>query len=148
MENKDGCVSERITRKLNVSTPSPSLVDAYLAEIAKGYGVAWSPPKGGDDGSNGGVRDPSDTSEKNSAPNASSNTLDSPKPPDAATISAEARSAGVRTPRLPEVPVEDEAPNDEKAPTTKSSDADPPENEAQEDEFTVLAKRFEALKKR
>ena len=27
-----------------LSTPSPELVDAYLFEIAKGYGVSWSPP--------------------------------------------------------------------------------------------------------
>ena len=32
-------------RKLDVATPAPVLVDAYLAEIAKGYGVDWSPPK-------------------------------------------------------------------------------------------------------
>ncbi|KAI9057029.1 DUF292-domain-containing protein [Trametes sanguinea] len=146
MENRDGCVSERVTRKLDVSTPSPSLVDAYLAEIAKGYGVAWSPPnvhKGDDGTSNGGVK----TSEK--APAAeSSAVLDSPKPPDAATISAEARSAGVRTPRLPEVPVEDEAPRNEKAAGVKSAPADPPAKDEQEDEFTALAKRFEALKKK
>lgn len=66
MENRDGCVSERVrpicliipsshgfhlltcgikvSRKLSVATPSPELVDAYLAEIAKAYGVPWSPP--------------------------------------------------------------------------------------------------------
>ena len=31
-------------KKLALSTPSPELVDAYLFEIAKGYGVNWSPP--------------------------------------------------------------------------------------------------------
>lgn len=63
MENRDGCVSERVrpicliylglhlltcgikvARKLSVATPSPELVNAYLAEIAKAYGVPWSPP--------------------------------------------------------------------------------------------------------
>ncbi|KAF8600869.1 DUF292-domain-containing protein [Ceratobasidium sp. AG-I] len=44
MENKDKCVSERVTRKLEVATPSAALVDAYLGEIAKGYGIDWSPP--------------------------------------------------------------------------------------------------------
>lgn len=34
----------QVAKKLNVPTPPPSLVDAYLAEIAKGYGVKWSPP--------------------------------------------------------------------------------------------------------
>ena len=41
-------------KKLVLSTPSSELVDAYLFEIAKGYGVNWSPPTplvkaGGDD---------------------------------------------------------------------------------------------------
>ncbi|KAI8981175.1 regulator of Vps4 activity in the MVB pathway-domain-containing protein [Trametes punicea] len=155
MENKDGCVSERITRKLDISTPSSALVDAYLTEIAKGYGVAWSPPsvqRGDDGGPDGGVKTSSNASEK--SPAADDNepaALDSPKPLDAATISAEARSAGVRTPKLPEVPVEEEVPRDEKASGTKSASADPEAKEAkaaQEDDFTALTKRFEALKKR
>lgn len=42
-------------KKLVLSTPSSELVDAYLLEIAKGYGVNWSPPtplakQGGSDG--------------------------------------------------------------------------------------------------
>lgn len=64
MENRDNCVSERVSpfvaikplhrssqfvprkvmKKLVLSTPSSELVDAYLFEIAKGYGVNWSPP--------------------------------------------------------------------------------------------------------
>lgn len=31
--------------KLSLNTPSTELVDAYLYEIAKGYGITWSPPK-------------------------------------------------------------------------------------------------------
>lgn len=34
----------KVMKKLVLSTPSPELVDAYLFEIAKGYGVGWSPP--------------------------------------------------------------------------------------------------------
>lgn len=33
-----------MTRKLEIATPSAALVDAYLGEIAKGYGIDWSPP--------------------------------------------------------------------------------------------------------
>ncbi|CAE6367482.1 unnamed protein product [Rhizoctonia solani] len=44
MDNKDNCVSERVIRKLQIATPSSALVDAYLGEIAKGYGIDWSPP--------------------------------------------------------------------------------------------------------
>lgn len=36
-------VSYQVTKKLNVATPPPQLVDAYLKEIAKGYGIDWSP---------------------------------------------------------------------------------------------------------
>lgn len=42
-----------------MSTPPPALVDAYLSEIAKGYGVPWSPPKPddvNDDNAEGGVK--------------------------------------------------------------------------------------------
>lgn len=35
----------QVTRKLDIATPPPALVDAYLVEIAKGYGVDWSPSK-------------------------------------------------------------------------------------------------------
>ncbi|KAI0639894.1 DUF292-domain-containing protein [Trametes polyzona] len=150
MDNKDGCVSERVTRKLDISTPSAALVDAYLSEIAKGYGVAWSPPtppstSGGDDGGpDGGVKERPEEPEKAEA----SAAPDSPKPLDAAAISAEARSAGIRTPKLPELPVEEKAPRVEKGAGLTSPPADPPAKEPQEDEFTALAKRFEALKKR
>ncbi|KAI0652355.1 DUF292-domain-containing protein [Trametes meyenii] len=154
MDNTGGIVSERITRKLDVSTPSPELVDAYLGEIAKGYGVAWSPPQpasadehNDDGGPDGGVKAPSAETEK-ATPPASPAAADAPKPLDAAAISAEARSAGVRTPRLPEVPTEDAAPRGEKPAGAKGAVADRPAKEVQEDEFTTLAKRFEALKKR
>lgn len=80
------------------------------------------------------------------------------KPLDAAAISAEARSAGVRTPKLPEVPPVDgkattAAGKDEKEkgapPPAPSSAAQPPKKKGgEEDEFEALAKRFEALKKR
>lgn len=33
----------QVARKLVVFTPEPALVDAYLTEIAKGYGVKWAP---------------------------------------------------------------------------------------------------------
>lgn len=34
-------VSERVLKKLKVETPTKSLVDAYLGEIARTYGIAW-----------------------------------------------------------------------------------------------------------
>ncbi|KAF9486356.1 DUF292-domain-containing protein, partial [Pholiota conissans] len=44
MENRDGCVSKRVVSKLSNDTPAPALVDAYLKEIAKAYGVPFLLP--------------------------------------------------------------------------------------------------------
>ncbi|KAG6380779.1 DUF292-domain-containing protein [Boletus reticuloceps] len=42
MENRGDCVSDRVLKKLLVETPSAQLVDGYLTEISKAYGVKWS----------------------------------------------------------------------------------------------------------
>ncbi|THG96947.1 hypothetical protein EW026_g4975 [Hermanssonia centrifuga] len=136
MENKDGCVTERVTKKISTDTPSSQLVDAYLGEIAKGYGINWTPalPSHDDDnsGNDDGVKDP-----------ASASALDSPLL-DAAKISAEARSNGARTPKLPEVPPTDD-PDARNKGISKDVEVEaaPPE-----DDFEALARRFAALKKR
>lgn len=44
MENSDGKVAERVVKKLRVEPPEPELVNLYLREIARAYGVKW--PKG------------------------------------------------------------------------------------------------------
>lgn len=44
IENSDGAVSEKVVKKLSVTPPKPELVQGYLEEIAKAYGVDW--PKG------------------------------------------------------------------------------------------------------
>lgn len=41
MENSDGKVSDKVVKKLSVSPPKPELVQGYLEEIAKAYGVNW-----------------------------------------------------------------------------------------------------------
>ncbi|KAH8921744.1 DUF292-domain-containing protein [Atractiella rhizophila] len=43
MENQDNCVPNRVTSKLTTETPSSTLVDAYMYEIAKAYGVNFKP---------------------------------------------------------------------------------------------------------
>ena len=65
--------------------------------------------------------------------------------PDAASISAEARKAGVRTPKLPELPPteDEEQKGNKKEPAKPSAKQTPPQ-----DEFEALAARFAALKKR
>jgi len=45
MENVDDRVSARVLSKVTNETPSPALVDAYLAEIARGYNLDWTPPE-------------------------------------------------------------------------------------------------------
>lgn len=44
VENSDGKVAERVLKKLRVEAPDPELVNLYLREIARSYGVDW--PKG------------------------------------------------------------------------------------------------------
>lgn len=38
----------QVVRKLVSAAPSTDLVDAYIGEIAKAYGVEWSPPEKAD----------------------------------------------------------------------------------------------------
>lgn len=42
-ENEGSIVPERVAKKLSVEPPSQKLVQAYLEEIAKTYGVDWPP---------------------------------------------------------------------------------------------------------
>lgn len=44
MDNKDGCVPERVMSKLIVETPDAKLVDLYILEICKAYDVPFSSP--------------------------------------------------------------------------------------------------------
>lgn len=41
MENPEGAVSEKVLKKLAVTPPSQDLVNGYLEEIARTYGVDW-----------------------------------------------------------------------------------------------------------
>ncbi|KAI9674830.1 MAG: hypothetical protein M1822_009026 [Bathelium mastoideum] len=50
-EDRDAKVAERVRRRLDTAPPARELVDAYLAEIAKTYGVEWPEKKNdGEDG--------------------------------------------------------------------------------------------------
>ena len=55
-------ICAQVVRKLDIAMPSSELVNAYLAEIAKAYGVAWTSPNTPssddniDDGSDGDVK--------------------------------------------------------------------------------------------
>ncbi|KAF5392465.1 hypothetical protein D9757_002242 [Collybiopsis confluens] len=128
MENRDACVSDRVVGKLNAATPSSELVDAYLTEITKAYGVAWTPKDGGD-GPEGNVKEAAAKS-------------DIPLP----DFKAEAASTSL-TPKLPDIPPTEGT--NEKADSTKEgikSSVNKPASP--EDDFDLLTKRFAALKKR
>ncbi|TCD65472.1 hypothetical protein EIP91_002590 [Steccherinum ochraceum] len=179
MDNKDECVPTRVVTKLKVETPSKELVDAYLREIAKGYGVPWADPASskdddGDGGDDGGVKskyaaDPFSYSltlilripKKNVPPLPGSSNSRDGKALRRSTrglcdhlISAEARSAGVRTPKLPEVPPSKSddasskaAKEEEKTAPVQPAPAPAPAPGTVND-FDALAARFAALKKR
>ncbi|EIW87091.1 DUF292-domain-containing protein [Coniophora puteana RWD-64-598 SS2] len=143
IENQNGCVSERVTRKLIIETPSTELVDAYLGEIAKAYAVNWRASSGGgSSGEDGGVKEAkgdttAESQSKSPEPDKDAKDGDEPAP-------------RTRTPKLPDLPpTEDEAEGGKPNASGSSSVAkkpDPPPYE--EDDFAALARRFEALKKR
>ena len=41
MDDRDGKVSERVKKKLSVTVPERALVEGYLKEVARSYGVDW-----------------------------------------------------------------------------------------------------------
>lgn len=145
MENRDGCVSERVIRKLDVATPSLELVDAYLHEIAKGYSVDWSPRnnQSDDDSTEGGVKGSvTDAEAKPIAANPEAGSPEETKPDstvkgdDTPPIEADKRRSKDDLPKPPPYTAD-------KGVKASSSTPEPPE-----DDFDALYKRFAALKKR
>ncbi|KAF8167468.1 regulator of Vps4 activity in the MVB pathway-domain-containing protein [Crassisporium funariophilum] len=122
MENRDGCVSNRVLSKLTTATPSQALVDAYLREIALAYGVPWSTPD-----------DPIiiDSPEADDKEKSDDDLATATKP---AEKSADSDVKGQHAKSLSPEPIN-------KAGDSKKSAPDP-------DDFENLAKRFADLKKR
>ncbi|KAK7063871.1 regulator of Vps4 activity in the MVB pathway-domain-containing protein [Favolaschia claudopus] len=137
MENRDGCVSERVMRKLTNATPSTELVDAYLNEIAKAYGVEWTSLPAYS-------ADATESAETSAAGDAEGKEQVS-------TLSKSDDSASnLQLPAIPPVEGAEKKPTEDSKPkggsTTQKGSSSPPDEP--EDEFTALAKRFAALKKR
>ncbi|TRM61524.1 regulator of Vps4 activity in the MVB pathway-domain-containing protein [Schizophyllum amplum] len=132
MENRDGCVPERVVRKLELLTPNAELVDGYLHEIAKAYAVQWAPPvresATDDDDDDGGIGVEVSDDEAD---------LDLPD----ALRAAKAKEATEKAKEHKEKEEQKAKAAAEKA-TTKE-DKPPPE-----DDFEALSRRFAALKKR
>ncbi|TFY78397.1 hypothetical protein EWM64_g5616 [Hericium alpestre] len=141
MENQDGCVTERVIKKLVVDMPSAELVDAYLMEIAKGYSLKYTPAakQNGDNDGDGGDGQ-GDGGEKQAA-------LEKPIPEGAVAVAPGAQSedkSALKLPDLPPLEEDDSKREDQKRAESKSPARSPPP----EDDFEALAKRFAALKKR
>jgi len=128
MENRENCVSDRVMKKLVLSTPSTELVDAYLFEIAKGYGVSWAPPTSVEKEQGGDVEPKEDERDEKKV----DETTDKAEVLDNVKAKVE---ADVKAPKLPDIP-----PTEGSEPKAKKDEV--------VDEFEALAKRFEALKKR
>lgn len=127
MENRSGCVSERIMRKLVIETPSGELVDAYLGEIAKAYSVKWASASSITAAAQGSIVDGL----------SGSDTLES--------LPLYSREISDKLPDIP--PTEDETGKHKASAGGKSHQTEHSKEET-EDEFAVLARRFEELKKR
>jgi len=131
MENREGCVSERVMKKLTNDMPSAELVEGYLSEIARAYGARWnSDPKQVGDDRRGNAQGLVDV-----APQAARDIV--------TPLKSEKLAVGGRegTPKLPDIPPTEG--DDEKGANGGSVPKPSPE-----DDFAMLAKRFEALKKR
>ncbi|KAG6810915.1 hypothetical protein H0H92_009845 [Tricholoma furcatifolium] len=138
MENRDGCVSERITRKLDIATPSLELVDAYLHEIAKGYSVDWSPPtKRVEDHAPEVGTKVQDLHESTTGDQKETKEGDKE---DISKSSAEDTSKSARDDPAKPPPYSSSKPSAAAGPSS-------PESESPKDELDALMKRFAALKK-
>ncbi|KZO94108.1 DUF292-domain-containing protein [Calocera viscosa TUFC12733] len=133
MENRDGCVPARVVSKLGLGMPGEQLVDAYLAEIARGYGLDWTPPdRGGGDGDAGDEGDgEGGLGEEAESKVEKERQLEPPLP------------ESLEPNPLPSVPQESGT-----KPAVQFKPSSPAVEKNQEDEFEILSKRFAALKKR
>ncbi|KAJ7269309.1 regulator of Vps4 activity in the MVB pathway-domain-containing protein [Mycena haematopus] len=137
MENRDGCVSDRVVRKLVNATPSAELVDAYLHEIAKAYGVEWSPPL------------PAYSADATGEPTTDASAVGEEEKEPESTSNSDDPATTLNLPAMP--PVEGDRKEkkltEDSKPKSALKKGSPPPDEP-EDEFDALAKRFAALKKR
>lgn len=128
MENRGGCVSERIMRKLVIETPSDELVDAYLGEIAKAYSVKLA------------------SSSRSVPAAAQGGVVDGPSGSD--TVESLPLYSREISDKLPDIPPTEDETGKPKASAGGKSHQTEYSKEETEDEFAVLARRFEELKKR
>jgi len=141
MENHDGCVSDRVVKKLDMSTPPPELVDAYLTEIAKAYNVEWVATRksGQDNGPEGEIKAPV-TNPEHSSNQSHEKAFDDHEPPPRPMNSPS--TEGIQ-------PDAKSGSSPSQTTSLKGSMVLPSAPEpVNEDDFDALTRRFAALKKR
>lgn len=129
-----------MVKKLLVETPSAQLVDGYLVEISKAYGVKWSPS----------ISQPAVEEEAGQLVGMVSSVAvlltsllqGQTQTPESLPSYSEEEPSAAKLPDLP--PTEEE---EEKATGASKSDT-MPAKENPEDDFASLARRFQELKKR
>ncbi|KAF8665282.1 hypothetical protein AX16_000303 [Volvariella volvacea WC 439] len=152
-------VTRQIIRKLSTETPSPELVNAYISEIAKAYGVPWNTPTPVDVGQEQKLTN-EDT--RLSPPVLGiiyswvsafqkSDVDVAPKDDEKSKLSSS--ESGPKLPDLP--PTEESKPTSPAPPPSTTNGAGTAPSSTvkestpkEEDNFDALAKRFAALKKR
>ncbi|KAG8854850.1 hypothetical protein FRB91_003012 [Serendipita sp. 411] len=143
MENKDGCVPARVMRKLIIDAPPASLVEAYIEEIARGYGVPYTPINHDDTDGGGGLA-VQDTGLERRHPE-----LVAPELTDPIGATSERVAA-----KLPDLPQSDSAANTPDAAkqtqeaTSSATSSTTAKPSPAEDEFEALKRRLDALKVR
>lgn len=155
---------QKVIRKLEIVTPSPELVDAYLAEIAKAYSVPWNPPTKADDGGpEGGIKVSHATSRKDSLkfPSSVMTFIAMLFPPNKTSLNENEKDhlnitlpdvksdpqSGTKLPDIPPTEDDGKASSDSKGQAAHKSETKSLPAPT-EDDFDTLAKRFAALKKR
>lgn len=165
MENRCSCVSERVSissaailnrsvipvfspsqvmRKLVIETPSDQLVDAYLSEIAKAYSVKWAsaPLTAAVTEQGVVVRQSSLKSRLEAEGLFRKDGNDTPE-----SLPLYSREIFDKLPDIP--PTEDETDSEKLKPSPGEKSQQPDDaKEESEDEFAVLTRRFQELKKR
>ncbi|KIJ66411.1 hypothetical protein HYDPIDRAFT_26762 [Hydnomerulius pinastri MD-312] len=129
MENRGGCVSDRVVKKLVIETPSVPLVEGYLTEIAKAYGVKWTSPTAQTVVTEGNTMGLAPAAKEASEP----------------LPGYSEDGSSTQTPKLPDIPPTEG--EDEKS-SAKPNGLASPAKENPEDDFESLARRFQDLKKR
>ncbi|KDQ15617.1 hypothetical protein BOTBODRAFT_624511 [Botryobasidium botryosum FD-172 SS1] len=140
MENRGGCVSERVMAKLTFATPPAALVDAYLGEIARGYGLNWAPPSS---------PEKSDGPSGTATPKLPDLPLNEPTRTAVSSKGSEGQSQSNLDKKAESKGREGSSSPSELPPYTPP--APPPatsQKKGEEDDFDSLQKRFEALRKR